>query len=104
MQLRLGHILLNGYLKRIRKVDNASCLACRVDEENIKHFLLRCPGYAHERWPLNQLARMRCKVLMLKTLLGDPQFILPLAVYIQATGRFIKPGECNTMQIRNSAQ
>ena len=37
-----------SYLKRIHKVDSTRCLACREDEESIKHFLLRCPSYAHE--------------------------------------------------------
>jgi len=49
-QLRLLHILLNGYLKRIRKVDSARCPTCREDKENTEHFLLRCPSYVHERW------------------------------------------------------
>ena len=103
-QLRLTHIPLNSYLKRIQKVDTARCPACGEDEENIVHFLLRCPGYTHERWPLTQLARKRRKALTLKSLLGDLQFTLPLAAYIQATGRFTKPGECNPTQSRNSAQ
>ncbi len=49
-QLRLLHVPLNGYLKRIRKVDSARCPACREDKENTEHFLLRCPSYVHERW------------------------------------------------------
>jgi hypothetical protein len=48
-QLRLTHFLLNGYLKRIGRMDNARCLACREDEEDITHFLLRCRNYAYER-------------------------------------------------------
>lgn len=47
-QLRLTHIPLNSYLKRIQKVDTARCPACGEDKENIVHFLLRCPGYAHD--------------------------------------------------------
>jgi ribonuclease HI len=42
VQLRLTHFLLNGYLKRIGRMDNTRCPACRVDEEDITHFLLRC--------------------------------------------------------------
>jgi hypothetical protein len=48
-QLRLGHILLNGYLKRIRRVDSARCPACGADDENITHYLLNCLSYAYER-------------------------------------------------------
>jgi hypothetical protein len=95
-QLRLTHVPLNSYLKRIGRVDNARCPACGEDEESIEHYLLRCPNYAHERWPLSQHARKKRKVLTLNTLLGDPEFILPLAAFIQATRRFTKPGEIST--------
>ncbi len=103
-QLRLTHFLLNGYLKRIGRVDSTRCLACREDEEDITHFLLRCQNYAHERWPLTQHTTKKRKPLTLQTILGDPQFILPLAAYIQATGRFMRPGECSTNQTRNTAR
>jgi hypothetical protein len=92
-QLRLTHIPLNSYLTRIQKVDSARCPACGVDEENIEHYLLRCPSYAHERWPLVQLASKKRKPLTLRTLLGDPSFVLPLAAYTHATERFKQPGE-----------
>jgi hypothetical protein len=87
------HIPLNSYLKRIRKVDNARCPACGEDEENIEHYLLRCPSYAHERWALAQHARKKSKPITVKALLGDPDFVLPLAAYIQAMGRFKQTGE-----------
>jgi len=103
MQLRLTHFPLNGYLKGIGRVDSARCLACREDEEDITHFLLRCQNYAHERWPLTQHATKKCKPLTLQTILGDPQLILPLAAYIHTTGRFTRPGECSTNQTRNTA-
>ncbi len=85
VQLRLSHIPLNGYLKRIHKVNSTRCPACGVDKENIKHFLLRCPNYVYERWTLTQHTRKKHKALSLKVLLEDPQFILPLAAYIQET-------------------
>src|SRR5216683_4174297 len=87
-QLRLMHIPLNRYLKRIWRVDSARCPACRADEENITHYLLNCPSYVHERWALTQHARKECKAISVKILLEDLKFILPLAAYIQATGRF----------------
>jgi hypothetical protein len=52
-------------------VDSARCPACRADEENTEHFLLRYPSYAHKRWTLIQHARKKCKALMLEVLLGD---------------------------------
>ena len=48
-QLRLSHVPLNAYLKRIRRVDSARCAACGANKENTKHFLLRCLSYAHKR-------------------------------------------------------
>ncbi len=99
VQLRLAHTPLNSYLQRIQKVDSARCPACGASKENIEYFLLRCPGYTHERWPLKQHASRKHKALTLKSLLGDPQFTLPLAAYIQVMGRFTKPGECNTTHV-----
>jgi hypothetical protein len=103
-QIRLTHFPLNGYLKRIRKVDSARCPACGIDEETTEHFLLNCPSYAHERWTLIQLARKKHEALTLKALLGDPQFTLPLVAYIHATGRFMQPGERNETQNSDTAQ
>jgi ribonuclease HI len=94
-QIRLRHFLLNSYLKRINRSDNAWCPACGEDEESIEHFLLRCPSYAHERWTLTQFASRKRKLFTIKTLLGDLQFTIPLASYIQVTGRFTIPGEGN---------
>jgi len=104
VQFRLTHILLNKYLKRIRMVDSTRCPACREDEESIEHFLLRCPSYAYERWTLTQHARKKRKALTLETILGDPEFILPLAAFTRVSGRFMQPGERNTTQSENSAQ
>jgi hypothetical protein len=103
-QFRLSHTPLNSYLKRIRKVDNARCPACGEDEESIEHFLLRRPSYAYERWDLTQHARKKHKALSLVTILGDPQFTMPLAAFIQATGRFTQPGERNITQNVNSTR
>ena len=103
-QLWLTHFPLNGYLKRIGKVNNARCPVCGEDKEDIKHFLLRCQAYAHKRWPLIQHATKKCKPLTLQTALGDLQLTLPLAAYIHATGRFVRSGECSTTQTGNTAQ
>jgi len=51
-QLRLTYILLNSYLKQFKRADSTRCPACRADNKSIEHFLLICPGYAHERWAL----------------------------------------------------
>ena len=103
-QLRLTHFPLNSYLKRIGRVDKARCPACGENKEDITHYLLRCQSYAHERWLLTQHAARKRKPLTLKTILGDPQFILPLAAHIHATGRFTRTSECNTNQNSNTAR
>src|SRR5205807_6115141 len=54
VQLRLQHILLNGYLHRFRRTDKANCPACSHKKEMTAHFLLQCVKYDHERWALAQ--------------------------------------------------
>jgi len=93
-QLRMQHFPLNGYLHKIKRTDKASCPACGEGDESITHFLLTCPSYAHERWALAQQARKRRKSMTVEVLLGEPELAIPLANYIESTGRFrSKPGE-----------
>jgi hypothetical protein len=96
-QLRLTHFPVNGYLKWIEKVNRAGCPACGEDMETIEHFLLRCPNYAHKRWTLARHVRKKHKPLTIKTLLREPDLVLPLVAFIQATGRFCLQGECGTI-------
>ena len=87
-QLRLQHIPLNAYLKRFNLVDSARCPACGADVETVSHFLLQCPSYAHERWALERSLRKRKKEFTLENLLGDPEAIIPLNNFIDASLRF----------------
>lgn len=48
-QLRAGHFPVNTYLERIGKADSTCCPVCGHPREDIKHFLLDCPSYVHER-------------------------------------------------------
>jgi hypothetical protein len=84
---------LNTYLKRIGRVSSTRCPACRAEEETIKHFLLDCPNYAHERWALTRQACKLRKRLTMETVLGEQSMIGPLASYINATHRFAQNGE-----------
>ena len=102
-QLRLNHAPVNHFLKKIGRVDSARCPACGAEDETINHFLFACPSYAHERWPLKQIAKKLQKPLTAETLLGDKRMIRPLANYIDATHRF-KIGEQTTNQDRHAAQ
>jgi ribonuclease HI len=85
-QLRTGHIPLNSYLHRFKKVDHARCPACGDPKESVEHYMLRCPAYAHERWPLRKF--IGDSVPRLEKLLSNPKAIFPLINYIHATGRF----------------
>ena len=85
-QLRVGHVPLNKYLHRFKKVDNASCPACSDPHESVEHYLLQCPIYAHERWPL--LARFKRTVPSMTDILSNKKNILSLINFIEATERF----------------
>ena len=87
-QLYIGHVPLNEYLNRFKKVDSSRCPACGARSETVQHFLLECPGYAHERWMLKKRFSGRKKALTLENLLGDAEAILPLTNYISASHRF----------------
>jgi ribonuclease HI len=85
-QLRVGHIPLNQYLHRFKRVDNPRCPACGHPNETVEHYLVYCPKYAHERWPLlRRLGNTTPKVIKLLT---NRKLLAPLINYIEATERF----------------
>jgi len=85
-QLRSAHIPLNAYLERFKRVDNARCPACGHPKENVQHFLFDCPKYSYERWALFKHCKKRNPKL--EDILNKSKMIVPLANFIQATGRF----------------
>ena len=85
-QLRVGHAPLNEYLHRFKKVNSPHCPACGHPKETPEHYLLQCPSYAHERWPiLNQSGGRPPKIT---NLLSNSKLLTPLANYLEATERF----------------
>ena len=88
-QLRSGHILLNSYLERFKRMEKASCPACGHYSKDVRHYLIKCPPYKHERWALFRHSKSRH--LTLKNLLNSKDLALPLVNYIQATERFEHP-------------
>ena len=82
---------LNAFLERIKHVDSARCPACGHAREDAKHFMLECPAYAHERWAL--LRNCKSKQPTMKDLLSEAKMMVPVANYIQATGRFEEGSE-----------
>ena len=104
-QLRLQHILLNGYLHRFRRTDKANCPACGHKKETTAHFLLHCVKYDHERWALTQQVKKSRKKMTMETLLGDPEMAIPVANYMHSTGRLRdKPGEHTQTQTIHTTQ
>jgi hypothetical protein len=86
-------------------MDKASCPACGADVESIAHYLLNCPMYVHKRWALAQQVKRLQKNMTLETLLGEPKLAVPLAKYIDSTGRFkINEGEQMYTMNNNTAQ
>jgi hypothetical protein len=85
-QLRVGHTPLNQYLFRFKKVDSSHCPACGHLEEMAEHFLLQCPKYDHERWPI--INRSGGKPPRFTKILSSSKLLGPLVNYIEATGQF----------------
>jgi ribonuclease HI len=89
-QICIGHIPLNGYLYKFKRVDSPRCPACGAAVETVQHFLFTCRSYAYMRWPLEQ----KCKgPLTLKKILSDHKLTEQLISYIDATERFTHNGE-----------
>jgi hypothetical protein len=85
-QLRVGHAPLNSYLFRFKRADNERCPACGEPKETAEHFLLRCPGYAYERWTLREFTQKG--IPKMEELLANPKAIMPIINFIQASSRF----------------
>ena len=90
-QLQMGHIPLNAYLARIGKMTDAQCPACGHSKEDMRHFLIDCPLYAHERWTLYRHCKTRNPSL--KQLLNAKKLLVPVANFRQATGHFKQGAE-----------
>ena len=85
-QLRTGHVPLNVYLERVKRAEKTSCPACGHPRENVQHYIFDCPTYSYERWAL--LKQCHKREPKMKDILNCADTVLPLANYIQATGRF----------------
>ena len=88
-QLRVGHVPLNQYLHRFKRVDNPRCPACGHPNETVEHFIIQCPKYAHERWGL--LRRAGSAHPKLTSILTSKKLLPSLINYVEATERFKYP-------------
>ena len=84
-QLRIAHVPLNKFLEKINKVDTAGCPSCGASSETVAHYLLECPGYAHERWTLKRRLRKKERVMTVEDILGNTDTMIPLANYIDTS-------------------
>src|SRR6266404_4473320 len=101
-QMRTGHFPTNAYLYRFKRVDSARCPACGHHDENTQHFLLDCPTYSHERWPL--IAGKSHKDREFSKLIGNTKNAIPLFNYIQAIGRFVQENARRSEERREEVQ
>ena len=88
MQLHITHVLLNKFLARINKVDTTQCAACSASSETIVHFLLECPGYAHERWTLEVRLMKKRRKMTVEDILGNMDTMIALVNFIEASHCF----------------
>ena len=98
-QLRVGHILLNQYLHRFKRVGNPHCPACGHPSEMVEHFLLQCPKYAHERWSL--LRQAGTAHPKLTKILSSKKLLPSVVHYVEATERFKYPTGTATVSPSN---
>ncbi|CAN0115753.1 unnamed protein product, partial [Heterosigma akashiwo] len=79
-----GHCNLGGYLAGVNKQDNGTCGYCGLEEEDVHHYLLRCPKWYTQRLEMDDLI-----------VRGDPRSSLGnmfrelerLARFVKRTGR-----------------
>jgi ribonuclease HI len=89
-QLRTGHVPLNQHLFRIFRSETPVCPHCRaLTPETVKHYLLQCPHYQHERHILRR--KLKRKADSLPFLLSDSTATQPLLRFVNATKRFDTP-------------
>ena len=88
-QLRSGHVPLNHYLHRFKRVDNPRCPTCGHPTETVEHYILQCPKYRHKRWTL--LRRAGGAHPKLIKLLANDKIITALVNYMDVMERFKTP-------------
>lgn len=89
MQLRTGHAPLNKFLHKIGKAESPMCPACEMEEEDVSHYLLRCPRYDTYRLKIQQ--HYRRHTIPKSTLLATPGAMKFLFEFVNKTKRFEKP-------------
>ena len=92
IQIRCGHIPLNGYLFRIGKSETEYCQGCMDPEngtlcrETVNHFLFECASFDEDREELAK--KINRSHLNLRDIMSKTNRMSALATYINKTGRF----------------
>ncbi|KAF5374631.1 hypothetical protein D9615_008911 [Tricholomella constricta] len=87
-QLRTGHSPLNQHLFRIHRAESPSCPHCLgITVETVRHYLLICPRYQHERH-LHLRRNLKRKAESISYLLTSPDALKHLLRFVHATKRF----------------
>lgn len=86
IQLRTGHIGLNGHLNRINRADSPWCPHCgERNFENLTHILYICPKYREARREWERSLQEKTKDL--KEVLGSEEGIAETLKFLRKTGR-----------------
>jgi len=85
-KLRVGHIPLNGYLHKIKRVAIAACPACGHPNETPQHYIMECPAYERERAKL--IERKEASEERYAKIISEEKKLYALAIYIKETARF----------------
>jgi hypothetical protein len=83
-QLLSGHCHVGAYLARVRKREDGRCEYCGVEEEDVRHYLLRCPRWYRQRREIEDLVVRGDPVASMGNIFGE---IERLERYIKQTGR-----------------
>ncbi|KLO14941.1 hypothetical protein SCHPADRAFT_850220 [Schizopora paradoxa] len=85
VQLRTGHVGLNGHLFKIGRALTADCPHCEGEVETVAHFLMRCQAYERERQ--QHLQRRGRRPETIAELLTTPGAFKRVIRYVDATKR-----------------
>jgi hypothetical protein len=89
IQICSGHLPLNNYLYRIKKLNSNSCTQCSEDQEGppktVQHFVFDCPAYVAARNELTN--KIGFNHLNFKDIMADTNRIKALITFINRTGR-----------------
>jgi len=93
MQIQMGHMPLNSYLHRIKKLNTRHCESCwgrgrQEVTETVVHFLFECQEYAVEQYDMDKVLGHHSRDL--QVILASLDNIKELLKFIGRMARFKK--------------